>query len=70
LRAGKFGSPFLISMKHVLHLLSGPPDELAAKIIESQREEGIDVEVIRLDEIQDWQAVVERVMQAGSVATW
>ena len=57
-------------MKTVLHLLNGPPDELTAKVIESQRADGIAVEVIRLDETEDWGAVVDRVMQAESVATW
>jgi len=57
-------------MKHVLHLLNGPPDELTAKIMETQRAEGVSVEVIRLDQTQDWESVVDRVMQAESVATW
>ncbi len=57
-------------MKHVLHLLNGPPDELTTKIMETQRAEGVSVEVIRLDQTQDWESVVDRVMQAESVATW
>ncbi len=57
-------------MKTHLHLLNGPPDELVQKIIEAQRAAGLPVQVIRLDEVKDWGEVVDRVMQADSVATW
>ncbi len=57
-------------MKTLLHLLNGPPDELVQNVIEAQRAAGLPVEVIRLDEVKDWGEVVDRVMQAESVATW
>lgn len=57
-------------MKTLLHLLNGPTDELATKVIDAQRAAGLPVEVVRLDEVKDWGEVVDRVMQAESVATW
>ncbi len=57
-------------MKPVLHLLTGPPDELVARVLEEQRRAGIPVEVIRLDEVTDWGQVVDRVLEADAVATW
>lgn len=57
-------------MNPLLHLLNGPPDELVQNVIEGQRDAGLRVEVIRLDEVKDWGEVVDRVMQAESVATW
>jgi len=57
-------------MKKLLHLLNGPPDDLVRNVIDAQRAAGLTVEVIRLDEVKDWGEVVDRVMQAESVATW
>lgn len=57
-------------MKTLLHLLNGPPDDLVRNVIDAQRAAGLTVEVIRLDEVKDWGEVVDRVMQAESVATW
>ena len=39
-------------------------------LIAAQQAAGHSVEVIRLDEVSDWGAVVDRVMQAETVATW
>lgn len=57
-------------MKTLLHLLNGPPDEMVRDLIAAQKAAGHSVEVIRLDEVSDWGAVVDRVMQAETVATW
>jgi hypothetical protein len=57
-------------MKTLLHLLNGPPDEMVQDLIAAQESAGHPVEVIRLDEVSDWGTVVDRVMQAETVATW
>ncbi len=59
-----------MEMKTVLHLLSGPADALTESVINEQRAKGIPVEVIRLDEVTDWGAVVDRVLEAESICSW
>lgn len=57
-------------MKEQVHLLNGPVEDWVLELIEAQKAAGIRVEVIRLDAVTDWGAVVDRVMAAESVATW
>lgn len=57
-------------MNPVLHLLGNPDDELARTVIEAQQNAGVPVEVVRLDEVTDWHALVDRVMAADSIASW
>lgn len=57
-------------MDPILHLVSDPNDDLARRTIESQKAAGIPVEVVHLDDVTDWHALVDRVLQAGQIASW
>lgn len=57
-------------MDPILHLVSDPNDDLARRTIEAQKAAGIPVEVVHLDDVTDWHALVDRVLQAGQIASW
>jgi hypothetical protein len=59
-------------MRHILHILTKPADDLAADVIRRQRRQANDaIEVFDLTREQpDYAALLERVFAADSVLTW
>lgn len=54
----------------VLHLVHGEPDATVSGVVEAQRAMGVPVEVVRCDQVTDWGAVVDRVLEARAVCSW
>ena len=54
----------------VLHLIHGEPDATVSAVVEAQRARGVPAEVVRCDQVTDWGAVVDKVLEARSVCSW
>ena len=62
-------------MRHILHLLTQPPDDVVRGVLEHQRAraaaDGLQVQVIDLaSPAVDFDAVLDAVFTADSISTW
>jgi hypothetical protein len=62
----------IFSMRTILHVLTQPEDNLAAKIIEQQgMQPDCRVEVVELSALEpDYDALLDKIFAADSVAVW